>query len=114
MRHIHTLYIVLHILLTLSPPEQTTFGIGVTYSAKFSIPEVVEFDGATTISTQVANSYGETYVCSGSRRGEADLHGLYSTSGTSKHQVTTKVVANHADGKTCKLDVRGMSCLPPL
>ncbi|KAL1700347.1 hypothetical protein EV121DRAFT_214381 [Schizophyllum commune] len=72
--------------------EQTTFGIGVTYSAKFSIPEVAEIGGATTISTQIANSHGET------------------TSGTSKHQVTTKVVANHADGKTCKLDLNTKTC----
>ncbi|KAL1682874.1 hypothetical protein EV122DRAFT_273858 [Schizophyllum commune] len=72
--------------------EQTSFGIGVTYSAKFSIPEVAEIGGATTISTQIANSHGET------------------TSGTSKHQVTTKVVANHADGKTCKLDLETKTC----
>ncbi|KAI4523036.1 hypothetical protein K525DRAFT_197349 [Schizophyllum commune Loenen D] len=72
--------------------EQTTFGIGVTYSAKFSIPEVAEIGGATTISTQIANSHGET------------------TSGTSKHQVTTKVAANHADGKTCKLDLNTKTC----
>ncbi|KAL1751488.1 hypothetical protein FB107DRAFT_251461, partial [Schizophyllum commune] len=57
-----------------------------------SSPEVAEFGGATTISTQVANSYGET------------------TSGTSKHQVTTKIVANHAEGKTCKLDLETKTC----
>ncbi|KAL1690573.1 hypothetical protein GGG16DRAFT_55294, partial [Schizophyllum commune] len=62
--------------------QQTSFGIGVTYSAKFTISEVVEVGASTTFTAQVANT----------------------TTGTSKHQVTTKVVANHADGKTCKLD----------
>ncbi|KAI5892382.1 uncharacterized protein SCHCODRAFT_02503789, partial [Schizophyllum commune H4-8] len=75
--------------------KQTSFGIGVTYGAKFSIPEVAEIGGSTTISTQVANSHGETYA----------------TSGTSNHQVTTKVVATHADGKTCKLDISMMTQL---
>ncbi|KAI4520398.1 hypothetical protein K523DRAFT_237359, partial [Schizophyllum commune Tattone D] len=75
--------------------KQTSFGIGVTYGASFSIPKVAEIGGSTTISTQVANSHGETYASGLLRR----------TSGTSSHQVTTKVVANHADGKTCKLDV---------
>ncbi|KAL1728177.1 hypothetical protein EV714DRAFT_215633 [Schizophyllum commune] len=72
--------------------KQTSFGIGVTYGASFSIPKVAEIGGSTTISTQVANSHGET------------------TSGTSNHQVTTKIVANHADGKTCKLDLNTKTC----
>ncbi|KAL1665126.1 hypothetical protein GGF50DRAFT_53341, partial [Schizophyllum commune] len=77
--------------------KQTSFGIGVTYGASFSIPKVAEIGGSTTISTQVANSHGETYASQ-------------FTSGTSNHQVTTKVVANHADGKTCKLDLNTKTC----
>ncbi|KAL1745597.1 hypothetical protein HDZ31DRAFT_63006 [Schizophyllum fasciatum] len=72
--------------------KQTTFGIGVTYSAKFEIPAVAEIGGSTTLSSQISNSLGET------------------TSSAANQQVTTKINAQHKDGQTCKVDLDVSEC----
>ncbi|KAI5834569.1 hypothetical protein K523DRAFT_347909 [Schizophyllum commune Tattone D] len=67
--------------------KTTTFGLSASYSATFGVPEVASVGASTTISSEISNSYGET------------------TSGTSLHQVTSKVSANHKDGQKCRIDV---------
>ncbi|KAL1682936.1 hypothetical protein EV122DRAFT_202574 [Schizophyllum commune] len=70
----------------------TTFGLSVTYSATFGIPEVASVGASTTISSEFSNSYGET------------------TAGSNLHQVTSKVNADHADGQRCKVDLNTKTC----
>ncbi|KAI5892072.1 uncharacterized protein SCHCODRAFT_02625221, partial [Schizophyllum commune H4-8] len=69
----------------------TTFGIGVTYGASFELPGV-SVGAETTISSEISNSYGET------------------TSGSSLHQVTSKVTADHKDGQQCTINLNTKTC----
>ncbi|KAI5892076.1 uncharacterized protein SCHCODRAFT_02667612 [Schizophyllum commune H4-8] len=72
--------------------QTTTFGISLTYSASFEIPGVASVGASTTISSEIANSYGET------------------TSGSSLHQVTSTVRADHKDGQQCKVNLNTKTC----